>query len=92
MTKHEERIERFKKLRHKTNEDLWETAVNYRESDLFGGAEVDYALDIMEYLDEAYDKIKDTIDEQNHSGASFGMLRNLIRGFHKFSHGVDDIY
>lgn len=90
MDKHTERIERFNKLKYTKNQSEWEECVTIREGDLFKGRDVDDALDIMEILDEYYEKINNKLGEQGHSGGSMMMLQSMIQHFHKCSNTIQD--
>lgn len=90
MLTHNERVEKFHSLKHTKNANDWEDAVYARESDLYKGIEIDGALEIMEILDECYDKINTKLTEQNHSGGSFDMMKIIIKHFHQCEHTLDD--
>lgn len=90
MDKHAERIERFNKLKYTKNQSEWAECVTTREEDLYEGVEVDDALDIMEILDEYYEKINSKLSEQGHSGGSMMMLQSMIQHFHKCSNTIQD--
>lgn len=90
MDKHTERVERFNNLKHTKHQNDWEDAVYARESDLYQGTEIDNALDIMETLDECYEKISAKLSEQGHSGGSFEMVKTLLKHFHLCEHTIDD--
>lgn len=90
MDKHTERIERFNKLKYTKNKSEWEECVTAREADLYKGIEVDATLEIMEILDEYYEKISNKLSEQGHSGGSMMMLQAMIQYFHKCSNIIQD--
>lgn len=90
MDKHTERIERFNKLKYTKNQSEWEECVTTREDDLYNGVEVDDALEIMEILDEYYEKISNKLSEHGHSGGSMMMLQSMIQHFHKCSNTIQD--
>lgn len=90
MDKHTERIERFNKLKYTKNQSEWEECITTREEDLYNGVEVDDALEIMEILDEYYEKISNKLSEQGHSGGSFEMVKTLLKHFHLCEHTIDD--
>lgn len=90
MDKHAERIERFNKLKYTKNKSEWEECVTAREADLYKGIEVDATLEIMEILDEYYEKISNKLSEQGHSGGSMMMLQAMIQYFHKCSNTIQD--
>jgi hypothetical protein len=90
MDKHTERIERFNNLKYTKNQSEWEHCVTTREEDLYDGVEVDDTLDIMEILDEYYEKISNKLSEHGHSRGSTTMLQSMIRHFHKCSNTIQD--
>lgn len=90
MDTHTERIERFNKLKYTKNQSEWEECVTAREEDLYNGSEVDDTLEIMEILDEYYEKINNKLNEQGHSGGSTLMLQSMIQHFHKCSNTIQD--
>lgn len=56
-----------------------------RAEDLYHGADLEDALVLMEQLDkgESFEKVKETLDSQDHSGASYGMVTRIIFEFSK---------
>ena len=90
MDAHTKRIETYNNLKHTKNQAEWEECVNIRESDLYKGIELDDALDIMELLDEFYDKLNALIDSQGHSGMSYSVCKSIIKHFHICENTIDD--
>ena len=90
MSKHEERIERFNKLKYTKNKSEWEQFIKDREEDIYYGKDIDDTLDIMEIIDEYYDKVSNKLKEQEHSGASMSMLEIMIKRFHKCENTIND--
>lgn len=90
MDKHTERLERFNNLKYTKNQSEWEECVTIRENDLYKGTEVDDALEIMEILDEFYEKLNNKLDEQGHSGGSMSMLKSIVKYFHKSTSVLND--
>lgn len=90
MDKHMERLERFKNLRHTKNQEKWEECITISENNLYKGQEIDDSLEVMEIIDEYYDKIAAKLAEQGHSGASYSVLLSIINDFYKFNHCMED--
>lgn len=63
----------------------WKKCVEARASDLYHGMDLDAAIEIMEKLESGatLDEAKELLDSQDHSGASYGMVRNIIFSFSK---------
>ena len=63
----------------------WKKCVEARANDLYHGIDLDAAIEIMEKLESGatLDEAKELLDSQNHSGASYGMVRNIIFSFSK---------
>ncbi len=78
-------IEEGKALIYPEREEAWIECVNNRVADLYNGAEVQAALEIMKSLDEgaSIDEVKKTFKEQGHSGASAALARSIILHFSK---------
>ena len=79
-------IERGKSLIYLEKLQSWKKCVEVRASDLFHGRELDAALVIMEMLDsgKSFEKVKETLDSQDHSGSSYGMAINIVYEFSKY--------
>lgn len=65
--------------------ELWDRIVPIRANDLYGGMELDACLDIIDVLNEDSDmaRAKLTIENQNHSGMSFGLVCSMMKAFHE---------
>ncbi len=63
----------------------WQKCVKARAKDLYHGRDLDSAIAIMEMLENGatLDEAKNALDEQDLSGASYGMIRNIIFSFSK---------
>lgn len=63
----------------------WERCVNIRAKDLYNGVELDQFLDIVKAIDEgtAKDKkdVEKILDNQGHSGASYGIMVSMLKSF-----------
>ena len=79
-------IERGKSLIYPEKLQSWKKCVKVRAGDLFHGRELDDALLIMEMLDsgKSFEKVKETLDSQDHSGSSYGMAINIVYEFSKY--------
>lgn len=61
----------------------WDEIVPIRLKDLYHGMELRCCLEIIEILnDGTFQKAKEAIYEQGHSGMSFGLVCTMIRTFH----------
>ena len=88
---HDERIEKFQNIKYTKNSNEWEHCTDVREADLYEGMELDDALEIMEILDEFYDKINNKLIEQNHSRISYFTLKSIVQHFHQCGNILEDI-
>lgn len=77
----EEWIEKGNKILDKKHHELWAKIVPIRLKDLYRGFELSACLDIIEQLNNNCDleQAKMTIEEQGHSGMSFGLVCLMIR-------------
>lgn len=88
---HEEAIPELSKLwmkkgREVLTEDkweLWDKIVPIRLGDLYRGMELGCSLDIIEILnnDGSFDKAKEKIESQGHSGMSYGLVCSMVSEF-----------
>lgn len=68
---------------------LWDECVPIRLGDLYKGMELDCTLKLVKILntsdniEDTYQKAKEEIESQGHSGMSFGLVKSMIRSFHK---------
>lgn len=85
MSKKQEWLERGKKYIYPQMQDMWKHCVNIRCSDVYGGDELEVALNVMEALEngkspkEAYEIIK----KENSSGSAMSMAIAVIFDFSK---------
>lgn len=63
--------------------DYWDKIVPIRLGDLYHGMELGNCLDIVQILNEgcSLDEARQEIENQNHSGMSFGLVRSMVREF-----------
>lgn len=78
-------IQKGKKFIYQEREAEWEKCVNARAGDLYRGADLDYALQIIESLEResGFEEAKQMLEEQGHSGNSMRLVRNIIFAFSK---------
>lgn len=79
----EEWIKKGNKILDKKHHELWAKIVPIRLKDLYRGFELGACLDIVEQLNNNCElsEAKTTIEEQGHSGMSFGLVCSMIREF-----------
>jgi len=65
--------------------DEWKDFVETREESLYSGILVDYVIEIMEKLESGatIEEVQEVFDTQPHSGASYTMVRNIVKDFSK---------
>jgi len=63
--------------------ELWDSCVPIRLKDLYRGFELKCCIDLTEALNNGYtlDEAKDILDEQGHSGMSFGLICSMMLSF-----------
>ena len=63
--------------------DAWAECVPIRLGDLYRGMELGNCLEIVEQLNggAALEKVKPLIENQGHSGMSFGLVCSMVRSF-----------
>lgn len=63
--------------------ELWAKCVPVRLSDLYRGMELGNCLEIVEQLNkgETLEKVKPLIENQGHSGMSFGLVCSMVKSF-----------
>ena len=78
-------LERGSNLIYPERAEEWKKCVEARASDLYHGLDLNAAIEIMEMLENGatLDEAKEVLDGQDHSGASYGMVRNIIFSFSK---------
>lgn len=76
-------IEKGKSILDKKHHELWTKIVPVRLGDLYRGMELGACLAIVEQLNKGceLEKAKTMIEEQGHSGMSFGLVCSMIREF-----------
>jgi hypothetical protein len=79
-----EYIEKAKGIIDEKYMNKWIKTVPVRLSDLYKGMELQCTLDIVKMLNEDIDfeNIKKTLNEQNHSGMSYSLMKLMIKTFH----------
>lgn len=63
--------------------ELWAKCVPIRLDDLYEGMELGNCLEIVEQLNkgEEFEKVKPIIENQGHSGMSFGLVCSMVKSF-----------
>lgn len=63
--------------------EYWDRIVPIRLNDLYHGMELGCCLDIVKILNDngSLDKAKEEIENQNHSGMSYGLVCSMIKEF-----------
>ena len=63
--------------------DFWIKCVPIRLDDLYRGLELGYCLDIVKELNSgcSFEKAKEIVYSQGHSGMSFGLICSMLRSF-----------
>lgn len=76
-------IEKGRLILDKKYWSLWNECVPIRLDDLYQGWELGGCLDIVAALNNgcAMDEAKKIMDEQGHSGMSYGLMRTMVRSF-----------
>lgn len=76
-------IEKGHEILDKKYWEKWDEIVPIRLSDLYHGMELKSCLDIIKPLNDncTLSEAKDIIDKQDHSGMSFGLVRNMVVAF-----------
>lgn len=79
----EEWIEKGNAILDKKHHELWAKIVSVRLKGLYKGFELGACLDIVKELNAGceLDKAKGIIEEQGHSGMSFGLVCSMIKEF-----------
>lgn len=79
----QEWIEKGKKILDSKHHDLWIKIVPVRLKDIYRGFELGACLDIVEQLNNncKLEEAKAIIEEQGHSGMSFGLVCSMIKEF-----------
>lgn len=76
-------IEKGKNILNEKHLELWSKIVPVRLKDLYQGFELGACLDIVEKLNSGcdLDVAKEIIEEQGHSGMSFGLVCSMVESF-----------
>lgn len=83
LTKHY--IEEGHKLIEEKYWELWDKCVPIRLDDLYKGWELDCCLEIIKALNEnkSFVECKKIFSNQGHSGMSAGLMKSMLKSFHK---------
>lgn len=76
-------VEKGKKILDEKHHKLWTKIVPIRLGDLYKGMELGNCLEIVEQLNKGaeLEKVKPLIENQGHSGMSFGLVCSMVREF-----------
>ena len=76
-------VEKGKKILDEKYLELWNKCVPIRLGDLYQGMELGNCLEIVEHLNkgEELEKVKPLIENQGHSGMSFGIVCSMVNSF-----------
>ena len=76
-------IEKGNKILDKKHHEVWAKIVPIRLGDLYQGMELGNCLEIVEQLNKGaeFEKVKPLIEDQGHSGMSFGLVCSMIKEF-----------
>lgn len=76
-------IEKGNKILDKKHHELWSKCVPIRLGDLYKGMELGNCLEIVEQLNKGteLEKVKPLIENQGHSGMSFGLVCSMVQSF-----------
>lgn len=76
-------IEKGKNILDEKYLELWNKCVPIRLGDLYQGMELGNCLEIVEQLNkgEKLEKVKPLIENQGHSGMSFGLVCSMVKSF-----------
>jgi len=61
----------------------WEKMVKIHAGDLYHGSDLDAAIEVMQNINDGAtaEDVKNTLDDQGHSGASYGMVHSIVTTF-----------
>lgn len=77
-------LEKGSDLIYPERAEEWKRCVETRAKDLYHGKDLNAAIEIMEMLENgSLDDAKEVLEGQDHSGASYGMVRNIVFSFSK---------
>lgn len=75
-------MEKGREILDKSKWELWDKIVPIRLNDLYQGMELKCCLDIVEILKKGtLEEAKKEIENQNHSGMSFGLVCSMVKEF-----------
>ena len=76
-------VEKGKKILDEKHHKLWTKIVPIRLGDLYQGMELGNCLEIVEQLNKGaeLEEVKQLIENQGHSGMSFGLVCSMVREF-----------
>jgi len=76
-------VEKGKKILDEKHQKLWAKIVPIRLGDLYQGMELGNCLEIVEQLNKGaeLEEVKPLIENQGHSGMSFGLVCSMVREF-----------
>ena len=76
-------VEKGKKILDEKHHKLWAKIVPIRLGDLYQGMELGNCLEIVEQLNKGaeLEEVKPLIENQGHSGMSFGLVCSMVREF-----------
>jgi len=76
-------IEKGNKILDKKHHKTWAKCVPIRLGDLYRGMELGNCLEIVEQLNKGaeLEKVKPLIEDQGHSGMSFGLVCSMVKDF-----------
>ena len=76
-------VEKGKNILDKKHHELWTKIVPIRLGDLYQGMELGNCLEIVEQLNKGaeLEEVKPLIENQGHSGMSFGLVCSMVREF-----------
>ena len=76
-------VEKGKNILDKKHHELWTKIVPIRLGDLYQGMELGTCLEIVEQLNKGaeLEEVKPLIENQGHSGMSFGLVCSMVREF-----------
>ena len=76
-------VEKGKNILDKKHHELWTKIVPIRFGDLYKGMELGNCLEIVEQLNKGaeLEEVKPLIENQGHSGMSFGLVCSMVREF-----------
>lgn len=76
-------VERGREILTEDKWEYWERIVPIRLNDLYQGMELGQCLDIIKLLNNGgtFEKAKELIDSQGHSGMSFGLICSMLKEF-----------